>query len=153
MLNLPAIAKQYGPLFIGVAILAFVIWLIYYAGKKQGTGNVTVTDDQGNIVNPTPAQQQQANTIATRIHTDLNSGWLGGYNIWGNIGRDTQAYQEFAGMSDAMFSFTAQTYKTLFGSSIIADITAETSLPNDNTLGTKTPKYLILEKANRLNIV
>lgn len=140
------------PALLSVLALLVVVYLIYYAGKKTGTGNTTVVDDQGNIVAPTAAQTAQAENIATRIRTDLNSGTFFGYNVWGNVGRDTAAYAEFANMSDSLFAFTAQTYRTKYGTSIIADIRDESSLPTGGIGASTSPKDLILQKADRLQI-
>lgn len=144
----PAITKflgKYWHTLLAVVALLVVIYLIYRAGKNAGSGNTVVVDDSGNIVNPTAAQTEQANTIATRIHTDLNGGPFG-YDPFGTLGRDAEAYDVFAAMSDTMFRLVYQRYKDTFGSSIIADIRAESSISGATTVN------LILDKANRLNL-
>lgn len=140
---------------LAVGILALVVYVIYRSGKKAGSGNYQVINDQGNIVTPTAEQQQTALNVATRIHDDLNSGSFFGLNFFSgtefglnNVTRDLSAYQEFATMGDALFAYTAQVYKHNYGTSIFADITAENSLSD----GEGTPKYLILKKANTLNL-
>jgi len=137
---------------LAVLLLLVVVYLIYKAGQKKGSNNYTVIDDQGTIVTPSPVQTQLAETVATRIHNDLNSGWLGGYNVLGSIGRDDEAYIQFANMSDTMFAYTAATYGRLFARSIITDIRDESSLPTGGIGSSTTPKDQILAKAQRLNI-
>lgn len=153
MNKVTAFFKNNWGIILTVLLLVVVVYLIYYSGKKAGSGNTTVVDDQGNIVSPSTAQIAEANDIATRIYNDLNSGLLGGYNFFSSLGRDIEAYTAFANMSDSMFAFTAQTYRTKYNSSIIADITAESSLGTGGINNTQSPKDLILAKAQRLNIV
>lgn len=135
-----------------LVVIIVIIVAIYYFGKGKGSGNATVVDDSGNPISFTSAQKAEANEIASRIHEDLNSGWLAGYNILGNIGRDDEAYLRFAQMSDTMFALTYQRYKETFGSSIIADIRDESSLPTGGIGAAQSPKDLILDKADRLNL-
>lgn len=137
---------------LAVLLLLVVVYLIYKAGQKKGSGNYTVIDDQGTVVAPTAAQTQLAETVATRIHNDINSGWVGGFNLLGSIGRDDEAYIQFANMSDTMFAYTATTYARLFTRSIITDIRDESSLPTGGIGSSTTPKDQILAKAERLNI-
>lgn len=137
---------------LAVIALVVVVYLIYRSGKKAGSGNYTVIDDQGHITAPTAEQTQIALSIATRIHDDLSSGYAFGFNFFSSIGRDTDAYTIFAGMSDAMFAYTAQVYHDHFGTSIISDIKDESSLATGGIGSSQSPKDLILEKANRLNI-
>lgn len=150
--KLKALFVNYWPALLSVLLLAVVVYIIYRAGKKDGTGNYTVVDDQGNIVNPTPVQNQTAESIATRIHTDLNSGVFFGYNVLGSVGRDDEAYAILANMSDSLFALTADAYHRLYVTSLVADIKAETSLPTGGIGTSSTPKDQILAKAARLNI-
>lgn len=136
---------KYWHTLLALVIVAIVLYLVYRAGKKTG-GNVTITDDLGNILNPTAEQTASANSIATRIHDDLNSGTLFGYNVWGTLGRDTEAYNALATASDTMFSYIYNRYRALFSSSLIADIKAESSIEGATTVN------LILDKANRLQL-
>lgn len=136
---------KYWHTLLALGVLALVIYLIYYYGKKAGSGNPVVVSDQGTILNPTQAQTDLANSIATRIHDDLNSG-LFGLDPFGTLGRDAAAYDAFAAMSDTMFAYTYARYRALFGSSIIGDIKAESSISGATTVN------LIEDKANRLNL-
>jgi len=133
--------SKYWHTLLAVVALLVVIYLIYWAGKKAGSGNPVVTDDQGNIVNPTPEQTATANTLATRIHEDLD-----GYDFFGTLGRDVDAYTLFSGLSDTMFTYVYQRYKAMFGSSIIADIREESSISGATIVD------LIIDRANRLNL-
>lgn len=137
---------------LAVLLLVLVVYLIYRSGKTAGTNNVSVVDDQGNPVNATPAQQAEAAQIAKRIYDDLNSGAIAGYNFFSSLGRDTEAYELFANMSDTMFAFTAQFYRAVYNSSIIEDIRNESSLATGGIGSSQSPKDIILAKAQRLNL-
>jgi len=131
---------------IAIAIVVVVVVVIVYLlWKKSSDSTIKVVDDRGNAVTITAAERQQAKEIATRIYNDIDSGWVFGYNFWGNIGRDEAAYDEMMNLSDTLFSLVCQIYKEDHGTSLIADLRDETSL------GTQT-RELILKRAERLNI-
>lgn len=145
MNQVKAFLAKYWHTILALIIVAVVLYMVYRAGKKTGA-NVTVTDDTGNILNPTAEQTATANTIATRIHDDLNSGTVFGYNFFGTIGRDSEAYEILAQSSDSMFSYIYNRYRALFTTSLIADIKAESSISD------ATVVELILSRANRLQL-
>lgn len=126
-----------------VLIVAIVAYLLY---KKVNSTTIKVVDDNGHAVSFTAEQTAQAKAIAKRVHDDLNSGWLFGFNVLGAITRDDEAYNTLAQMSDSLFALTVQTYKNDYQSSLITDLRGEESLSGrDYTTA-------ILEKATRLNI-
>ena len=144
--------SKHGLIIFAILALLIVLYLIYAAGKKAGSGNPVVVDDNGAIVSPSPEQKAQATAIATRIHNDLDSGLLAGYNFFSAFSRDTEAYTILSTMSDSMFAFTVTTYHTLFNTSLLADITAESSLATGGVGSSQSPKDIILLKATRLNL-
>lgn len=131
---------------IAIAVAVVILFVVFSSAWKNNKNSISVTDANGNPVTFTDAQQQEAKALAQRIYADLSSGWMFGYNLWGNIGRDSDAYWKLAAMSDAMFTLTAQHYQQLYNSSMIADLRAEGSLPGDTYMKT------ILAKAEKLNL-
>ena len=128
-----------------MVIVIIIVIIIYYWWQARNNNTVVIKDDSGNVITPTAAQQQQATALADRIHNDLNSGVLG-FNMFGIIGRDLDAYDQLAQASDTDFALTAQTYKSKYGSSLIADIRAESSIAGGTAVN------LIEAKATRLNM-
>lgn len=138
--------KKYWLYIVGLVIIIIVLLVVYYTGRKSTNGNIVIKDDSGNPVTLPDTDKAQAVSIAARIYNDINSGWLFGQNIWGNLGRDSDAYQQLAAMSDTEFAYTCQVYFDTYKKSLVADFRGETSLPGGGYYQT------ILDKASRLNI-
>jgi hypothetical protein len=137
--------KKYKTQVIIAAIVVVILIVVYLLWNKSSASPVKVVDDQGKPVSFTDDQRATASALADRIHEDINSGWLFGENFWGNLGRDSEAYDELIKLSDTMFALTCETYRKKYSSSLISDLRAETSL------GTET-RDLILSRADRLKI-
>lgn len=140
-----AFVKKYW-VWIAVAVSVAVLFILFSVAWKKNKQQIEVTDANGNPVSFTAAQTQEATALAKRLNDDLNSGLIFGYNIWGNFGRDADAYWALAALSDAMFAYVCKIYQTNYNSSLIADIRNESSLPAD------TYKEVILAKADKLKI-
>jgi hypothetical protein len=140
-----AFVKKYW-VWITVAVVAVVLIIVFSVAWKKNKQQIAITDANGNPVNFTAAQTAEATELAKRLHDDLNSGFFFGYNIWGNIGRDADAYWAFSALSDSMFAYVCQIYQKEYNRSLIADIRSESSLPTD------TYVKVILAKADKLNI-
>lgn len=138
------ILKYKTQIIVAVIVIVVVIVVLLIWKKKEGNP-VKVVDDNGHAVTFTNEQKAQALGIADRIYKDLNSGWLFGSNIW-SIGRDDEAYNTLAQMSDSMFSLTYGTYRDKYNSSLITDLRAEASLDG------RDYTEIILLKAEKLSL-
>lgn len=146
-----AFFSKYWMVILAIIVLIVALIAVFYSGKKSGSNNVKVVDDTGKEVKFSEQQKAEAGSIARRIYVDLRSGWLFGLNF-SSILRDNEAYKALVNMSDTMFALTAQTYRSVYNSSMIADIRAESSLATGGVGGSESPKDIILRKAERLNI-
>ncbi len=129
---------------IAIIIVVLILYGLYQWWKQRNT--VTVVDDNGNPVTITPTQTAQANALAERLQSDLNSGTLFGYNVFGMIGRDLDAYALLAQSSDTIFALTVAAYKSKYQRSLIADIAGESSIAGGTHVND------ILAVAQRLNL-
>ena len=139
------IKAKYQWIIAGILLLLLVMGLLYWWKKKDET-TVKIVDDNGNPINVSEEQLQTATALATRIYDDLNSGWMFGYNAFGIVGRNLEAYQQLAQSSDNIFTLTYQAYKNKYNSSLIGDIRNESSLAGGTHVND------ILAVAARLNL-
>lgn len=138
--------KKYAVWIIATVVVIILFAVFYYIGKQKG-GGYTVVDDSGNPVNLTDQQKQEASALSKEIYDDLNSGLVFGMNFFSSIGRNTACYQKLASLSDTMFQATCGAYYDAYKTSLIADLRAESSLPQGEGY-----MAVIYEKANRLKI-
>ena len=129
-----------------LVVVVVVIYLLFTWWKAKDAATVKILNPDGTAFVPTAEQTNTATGIATRIYTDLNSGWFFGKNIWGVFGRDDEAYLTLAGMSTAMFALTVGKYNEKYKRSLIADLRAESSIGQQY-------KDIILQKAEALKLV
>lgn len=126
----------------GILLLLALLYGLYYWSKKP-VGTVVQIDESS----LSASDKAKAEEIAARIYNDLHSGWLFGNNIWGNLGRDSQAYWDLAAFGNTQFAYAYNFYRDSYGTSMIAEIRDEGSLPSDSY------KQVILAKASALNLV
>lgn len=94
------VTKHWKPILI-IAAVIFILWYIYYRGKKKGEmGKPKVIDIPQDIPHPSNPSQllvdgNKVRRIATSLHDDMD-GW--------NFGHDDKIYEEFAGLSDTEFT-------------------------------------------------
>lgn len=127
-----------------------LIYIIYRIGKNKGAVKPNTlpndTDWGGGL---TPSEGTNVRAISERLYRDMDNAW-----VWVGASRDCEAYQQFLGLSDTLFTAVYNDFNDLYYSK--GDGTLKEWISDESFSGTRgcsgDIKDAILKRMDKLNL-